>query len=459
MRHVALYILMALQPVAAMAQPGGAQDSYWQETATGTLVAIDASSAEQDCKPIPRMPTYQSRPLSGPGNFSRLQLSHCGVVFSGQSADTPILQIRPESPVEHQYAPPASDATQLQWGWRNHTGSRADYQLFWLDPRMAELRSVLLKLPSLQSPQPDWRSMWSATMQPSTQSWLPAEISAQRLADDPTAEWLVLPGNAQVPIRLFNAQTGVPRQLSVPAVNTSFALMPLAADPDQDGLVERLYLLSTEGLLLQYDWQSASGWQVSTVADFRQSGWRFDGSWQRISARWPVTQGWQQGDVFILQGRDASGYRLMVLRRPVGLQRVFDLTDIADHVDLNKAGWQRPLVGRPVTAAKILAGIMYLPLSHDPDLGSMAYDQIEVLQLFSGAALNSSSTLKLPAAQQAPLRLEPANGKYQLWSAEQLIVPEVQRLDPSCLFCVETLTPQHMQQQQQLALFRYEQVY
>ena len=457
MKHVPLYILMALQPVTVLAQSGGMQDSYWQETATGTLVAMDASSTGQDCEPIPRMATYQSRPLSDPGNFSRLQLSRCGLIFSGQTADIPILQIRPGSAEEYQDALPPSYAAQLQWGWRNMMGNRADYQLFWLDPLKAELRSVQLTLPQSQTQRPNWRPLWAAAVQPAAQPWLPAEISAQRLADEPTAEWLVLPGNAQVPIRLFNAQTGMPRQLSVPAVNTGFALMPLMADPDQDGLAERMFLLSTDGLLLQYDWQSALGWQPSIVADFRQSGWRFDGSWQRTSARWPVTQGWQHGDVFVLQGRDADGYRLLVLRRPVGLQRVFDLTDIADHVDLNKAGWQRPLAARPVTAAKILAGIVYLPLSQDPD--TLAYDQIEVLQLFSGTALYAPSTLKLPAVQQAPLRLVPANGKYQLWSAEQLIVPEVQRLDPSCLFCVETLTPQHMQQQQQLAMFRYEQVY
>ncbi|WP_430457309.1 hypothetical protein [Rheinheimera sp.] len=457
MKNVALYILMALQPVTVLAQSDGTQDSYWQETATGTLVAMDASSAGQDCEPIPRMATYQSRPLSGSGHFSRLQLSRCGLIFSGQKADIPILQIRPGTAEEYQDTLPPSDAAQLQWGWRNMVGSQADYQLFWLDPLKAELRSVQLTLPQSQTQRPNWRPLWAAAVQPAAQPWLPAEISAQRLADDPTAEWLVLPGNAQVPIRLINAQTGVPRQLSVPAVNTGFALMPLMADPDQDGLAERMFLLSTDGLLLQYDWQSALGWQPSIVADFRQSGWQFDGSWQRISARWPVTQGWQQGDVFVLQGRDADGYRLLVLRRPVGLQRVFDLTDIADHVDLNKAGWQRTLAARPVTAAKILAGIVYLPLSQDPD--TLAYDQIEVLQLFSGTVLYAPSTLKLSAVQQAPLRLVPANGKYQLWSAEQIIVPEVQRLDPSCLFCVETLTPQHMQQQQQLAMFRYEQVY
>jgi hypothetical protein len=457
MKNVALYILMAIQPVTVLAQSDGTQDSYWQETATGTLVAMDASSAGQDCEPIPRMATYQSRPLSGSGHFSRLQLSRCGLIFSGQKADIPILQIRPGTAEEYQDTLPPSDAAQLQWGWRNMVGSQADYQLFWLDPLKAELRSVQLTLPQSQTQRPNWRPLWAAAVQPAAQPWLPAEISAQRLADDPTAEWLVLPGNAQVPIRLINAQTGVPRQLSVPAVNTGFALMPLMADPDQDGLAERMFLLSTDGLLLQYDWQSALGWQPSIVADFRQSGWQFDGSWQRISARWPVTQGWLQGDVFVLQGRDADGYRLLVLRRPLGLQRVFDLTDIADHVDLNKAGWQRTLAARPVTAAKILAGIVYLPLSQDPD--TLAYDQIEVLQLFSGTELYAPSTLKLSAVQQAPLRLVPANGKYQLWSAEQIIVPEVQRLDPSCLFCVETLTPQHMQQQQQLAMFRYEQVY
>ncbi len=457
MKHVALYILMALLPVTVLAQSDGTEDSYWQETATGTLVAMDASSAGQDCTLIPRMATYQSRPLSGPGPFSRLQLSRCGLIFSGHKADMSLLQIRPGAAEVYQDALPPSDAAQLPWGWRNMVGSRADYQLFWLDPRKAELRSVQLTLPQSQTQRPNWRPLWATAMQPAAQSWLSAEIRAQRLADDPTAEWLVLPGNAQVPIRLFNAQTGVPRQLSVPAVNTSFALMPLTADPDQDGLAEQIFLLSTDGLLLQYDWLSELGWQPSIVADFRQSGWQFDGSWQRISARWPVTQGWRHGDVFVLQGRDADGYRLLVLRRPVGLQRVFDLTDIADHVDLNKAGWQRPLAARPVTAAKILAGIVYLPLSQDPD--TLAYNQIEVLQLFSGTALYAPSTLKLPAVQQAPLRLVPANGKYQLWSAEQLIVPEVQRLDPSCLFCVETLTPQHMQQQQQLAMFRYEQVY
>ncbi|MDZ7870266.1 MAG: hypothetical protein U5L02_13905 [Rheinheimera sp.] len=345
------------------------------------------------------------------------------------------------------------------WGWRNATGRQAGYQLFWLDPRKAELRSVQLRMQPLASQPPYWEPLWSVATHSPVQPWLSPELNVQRLADDPAAEWLILPGNAQVPFRLFNALTGVPRQLSVPAVNMSFALMPLTADPDQDGLAERLYLLSTDGVLLQYDWLSDSGWQASTVADLRQSGWRFDGSWQRISARWPVSQGWQQGDVFILQGRDADGYRLVVLRRPTGFQRVFDLTDLAADVDLNKAGWQRPLAGRPVTTAKILAGILYLPLSHDPDPLSMAYDQIDVLQLFSGTSLYAPATLTLPAAQRAPLRLVPVNGKYQLWSAEQLIVPEVQRLDPSCLFCVETLGPEHLQQQQQLATFRYEQVY
>ncbi|ALZ77197.1 hypothetical protein [Rheinheimera sp. F8] len=457
MRHIPFYIVFALQPVTVSAQPTGVQDSFWQETAAGTLVALDAVSAGQSCDPIPHMATYHSRPLTGPGNYSRLQFSPCGFVFSGHNDAASVLQIRPRSPDASAHAQPSSDGGQPLWGWHVTTGSRADYQLYWLEPSIAELRSVQLTMPALTSQPPHWRSLWTATVSPAEQPWLSAEISAQRLADDPTADWLLLPGNAQVPIRLFNARTGVPRQLSVPAVNTSFALMPLADDPDQDGLAERLYLLSTEGLLLQYDWQSGSGWQVSTVADFRRSGWLFDGSWQRISARWPVTQGWQQGDVFILQGRDAHGYRLMVLRRPTGLQRVFDLTDIADNVDLNKAGWQRPLAGRPVTAAKILAGIMYLPLSRDPD--SQGYDQLEVLQLFSGTPLYATATLTLPAAQQAPLRLVPANGKYQLWSAEQLIVPEVQRLDPSCLFCVETLAPEHLQQQQQLAQFRYEQVY
>ena len=457
MRHIPFYIVLAFQPVTVLAQPAGAQDSYWQETVTGALVAMDASSFGPDCEPVPRMATYQSRPLNGPGSFSRLQLSDCGFIFSGHQDAVSVLQIRPGSPDASAHAQPSSDVRQPLWGWNVTTGSRADYQLYWLDPSLAELRSVQLTMPSLPSQPPHWRPLWTAAVPPAEQPWLSAEISAQRLADDPTADWLLLPGNAQVPIRLFNAKTGVPRQLSVPAVNTSFALMPLTDDPDQDGLAERLYLLSTDGLLLQYDWLSGSGWQVATVADFRRSGWLFDGSWQRISARWPVTQGWQQGDVFILQGRDANGYRLLVLRRPTGLQRVFDLTDIDDNVDLNKAGWQRSLAGRPVTAAKILAGIMYLPLSRDPD--SLAYDQLEVLQLFSGTALYATATLTLPAAQQAPLRLVPANGKYQLWSAEQLIVPEVLRLDPSCLFCVETLVPQHLQQQQQLAMFRYEQVY
>lgn len=457
MKHVTLFTLIALQPVTLLAQSVEAQDSYWQETADGTLIAIDAASAEQDCNSIPRMATYHSRPLNGSGNFSRLQLNRCGFVFSGHNDTVSVLQIRPGSLGASTHAQPSSDIALPLWGWRATTGSWADHQLYWLEPNMDELRSVQLTMPSLPSQPPRWQPLWSATIPAAEQPWLPAEISAQRLADDPTTEWLLLPGTAQVPIRLFNAQTGVPRQLSVPAVNASFALMPLTADPDQDGLAERLYLLTTEGLLLQYDWLSGSGWQVSTVADFRQSGWSFDGSWQRISARWPVTQGWQQGDVFILQGRDANGYRLLVLRRPTGVQRVFDLTDIADNVDLNKAGWQRPLAGRPVTAAKILAGIMYLPWSHDPD--SLAYDQLEVLQLFSGTPLYSTATLTLPAAQQAPLRLVPANGKYQLWSAEQLIVPEVQQLNPSCLFCVETLLPQHLQQQKQLALFRYEQVY
>jgi hypothetical protein len=442
------------------------QQLYWQETITGRLQAQSAPAVGSSCSSDPQVASYASRPLHEHASYRRIQLNECGITFfneatssSGHTAD--LVQIRPQAWIAA--AQRAQPDNLWHWGSRSVAGQQDTQQLFWLEQHTGQLRSAEVKLTPLQ-----WQPLWSATYQAQHQPWFSTEVVPQRLADEPNAEWLVLPGDSQVPLRLFEAGTGIARQLSLPAMNGSAAVMPQVTDTNQDGVAERIYLLSTAGLLLQYHWQPIAGWQSSVVADLRQSGWIFDVSLQRFSARWPSAEGWLQGEVFVLLARESAGFRLVVLRRPQHSQQhsqqTYDVHDLSNTVDLDKAGWQRPLNSRPVTPIKVVAGVMYLPLSSElwPEragLHAVTYDQLMITQLFSGVAVASQSLFTLASAQYAPLRLAASGGYFQLKSADHVVVPQVQTVNPACLFCVEPLKQRHLQGQQALAMFRHEQVY
>ena len=328
----------------------GAQQLYWQETTSGQLQALSVPVVGSSCNAAAEVASYASRPLQQHSSYSRLQLNDCGITFfndatSGQPHAASLLQIKPQGLVDQ--AQRSESSQPWHWGSRSLVGQQDTQQLFWSEQGSGLLRSAHVTLTPLQ-----WQPQWSVAFQPQHQPWFSTEISPQRLADAPNAEWLVLPGDNQVPLRLFEAKSGVARQLSLPALNGGAAVMPVVTDTNQDGMAERIYLLSTAGLLLQYHWQPAIGWQSSVVADLRQSDWTFDISLQRFSARWPSAGGWLQGEVFVVLAREPAGFRLVVLRRPQHSQQTYGVQDLSNTVDLDKAGWQRPLRSRPVTADK-----------------------------------------------------------------------------------------------------------
>lgn len=427
----------------------------WQETSTGTLQLQPVLNLLTGCA-AGHAPSYLSRPLSGHPLYDRVQFNARYFSFSADSA--PPLQIVPQQLVpQTSEASAAAPSHAAFWGVHSVAGSRGapTFSLYWQDEATAILRAVRLTLAPLQ-----WQPEWTTSYQPSATPWRSEQLTPQRLADDSAREWLLLPGDAQVPIRLFDAHSGLPRQLSLPATTGVFALLPLAADPNQDGLAERLYLLSQQGALWQFDWQAGSGWQASLVADLQSSGWDFSGSLQHFAARWQTTAGWYEGEVFVILARSGADYRLLVLRRGTNMQQPLTFADVAMAPDLTKAGWYTELAEAPLSRAKVLAGVLYLPLKADTGCaGDAAYDQILALQLYSGTAAYDEPVIRLALPTRAPLRLVQTAQELQLWSGAVPVFPRLVTLDPACLMCTELLTPRHLQGQETIAVFRREQVY
>lgn len=426
----------------------------WHETIAGTLQLQQAANAATGCV-TGNPPSYLSRPFSGHPLYNRVQFNAQQFSFSGESA--PLLQIVPQQLVSLSGAVATTPRFHTYWGLQSTAASRAMpvFRLYWQDQAGAALRAVRLALSPLQ-----WQPEWTASYWPSAASWLPAQLTPHRLADYPAQEWLLLPGDAQVPIRLFDAQSGLPRQLPLPATPGTFGLLPLAVDLDLDGVAERLYLLSQQGQLWQYSWQSGAGWQASLVADLQESGWDFSGSLQHFSARWQSASNWQDGEVFVIQARAGADFRLLVLRRDHARKQSLTFADLTVAPDLTKAGWYTVLADAPVSQPKVLAGVLYLPLKADTGCDEdAAYNQILALQLYSGAAAYDQPLLPLAQPQHAPLRMVQTSQQLQMWSGDVPVIRRLVTLDPACPTCTEWLTPQHLQGQQTLAVFRREQVY
>jgi hypothetical protein len=427
----------------------------WQETVAGTLQLQPATNLQAGCA-AGNSPSILSKPFSGHPLYNRVQFNAQHFSFSADAAAP--LQIVPQQIVPKVgLVSTAASLHSAYWGIQSTTVSRGKpvFRLYWQDEAGKVVRAARLTLSPLH-----WQPEWTASYQSSVTPWLSEQLTPQSLADDPTSTWLLLPGDAQVPIRLFNADSGLPRQLSLPATAGTFGLLPLAADADQDGLAERLYLLSQQGVLWQYDWQAGNGWRATQLADLQKSGWDFSGSLQRFAARWQSATGWQEGDVFVVLARAGADHRLLVLRRADNVQTPLTFADVAVAPDLTKAGWYAELAEAPLTPAKVLAGVLYLPLKADTGcIEDAAYDQILALQLYSGAVAYCDPVLRLAQPQQAPLRLMQTAQQLQLWSGSVPVVSQLVTLNPACLMCTELLTPQHLQGQQIIAVFRREQVY
>ncbi len=445
------------------------QAAHWQESLSGQLTQLSVASGQPACPELAGPASY-SGIRTGGSQLTRLAFDEGGLhLWQADASSTEQVIVRgtdPDSPevVSH-------------WGWQPLSQSTGSYQVFWHEPATQQLRAVAVKAAPFT-----WQPLWSASAQV-LPAQLPALLRPQRLADENGADWLLLPGNSSVPVQLFNSQTGVPRLLPLPAISGNFALQPLTQDLNGDQAAERLYLLSSDGQLLQVDYQVKAGWQSRVVADLSGSDLIFDVSLQRFAGRWRHQDGhWLQGDVFVMIGRKQQQYQLMAVLRPDGFADMVRFDDLsalpslgADAVQAADAtqkdspgaaagasghGWSVALAARPVTAAKLLAGVLYLPMTDQQSCRYPGYNQLAALQLYSGAAVYQQSQWQLAASLTEPLRLEQSSETgFNLVAGAALLLTELRTLSAACTDCTELLGPQHLQGRQPLALFQTEQVY
>lgn len=435
--------------------------AQWQESQSGPLTPISPATEQAACPDMTGPAEYSGLRTDG-GPLSRLAFDESGLhIWPAGAAISEHISLKGW---DH-----AIQDVVSHWGWQHPSAADKSYQLFWHEPATQQLRAVSVQASPLQ-----WQPRWSVNTAV-LPAQLPALLRPQRLADDSSSDWLLLPGNTSVPVQLFDSQNGVPRLLPLPATPGNFALQPLTQDLNGDQAAERLFLLSSAGRLLQFDYQAKAGWQQHVVADLSGSGLVFDVSLQRFGGRWRHQDGhWLQGDVFVFIARKQQQYQLLAVLRPVGfsetvtIDKLSELSSAQNQAVLTAAdteasgryGWSVPLAARPVTSAKLLAGVLYLPMTDQQNCRYPRYNQLAALQLYTGSAVYGSSQWALASPQTEPLRLaQNSETGFSLMAGTSVLLAELRTLSAGCVTCTELLSAQHMKGQQSLALYQAEQVH
>lgn len=341
-----------------------------------------------------------------------------------------------------------TQAPERALAWRQRPQG-ANVQFIWQDVVAGQWRSLQLRANRLQ--QLDWQ----AQVPSSEVSWLALEpaLGAWR-----GHQVVAVPAAHQLGVQLLDVQTGTPL-LPAQTAMTSISAWPAALDSDHDGEWDRLYQVDHAGRLWRIQRDGAQLLQ-HTVADLTAAGWRFDGAVQAVRSRWPDAQGvWQQGDVVILTAT-ANPFGMVVLPVADTNDHVIGWSELADAGDAQPTqGWQLVLGAKPVGGAKVMAGVLYLPLRYQTSRCEPvnSANQLLALHLFRGSAAYEQKLLTLPIAALPTWQLQRAGEQLQLQFNGQLVLPAMRQIAVDCPDCVAEINLSQLNRWRTYAVFAAEQ--
>jgi len=374
----------------------------------------------------------------------------------------------------------------------------------WPEPALQRYSAVDLTDP--RKPQALWQ--WQAPLAGSVQT--PVSSSVKTATGASQAFVMVSGADAVQPgFWLVDAVSGKQLaaqqyQRSIKTVELPFVLQDLVAAPavldrNADGLTDRIYLVDTQGRLVQADLDPQLQLQSRVVADLADAAAQFKVQVVASRALLPDAQlletpatdallvaqdptsrsldkaagtAAQSADVVILLSSKNEQSQLWVLIIPDSpaytiqphhlTQRDIQTNDIAEgSISTATAGWYGTLPAAPVFLPQVLAGVLYLPVAPVADTcaGARQATQLVARHLFQGSPVYSAAQLAaVPTPFGLPTAVRRSSGELALQDLQQgsLLLPQILGIRADCRFCTEVLQQSDYPKWQRMAIYQHE---
>lgn len=374
----------------------------------------------------------------------------------------------------------------------------------WPEPSLRRYSAIDLSNP-LQ-PQALWQ--WQAPMAGSVQT--PVPIYVKTATGVSHALVMVSGADAVQPaFWLVDASSGKQLasqqyQRAVKTVELPFVLQDLVAAPaildrNADGYTDRLYLVDTQGRLVQADLDPHLQVQSRVVADLADSAAEFKvqviasrallpdvqlsatNSMDAMAAndnppsshleRAAGTVGQPADVVILLSGKNEQSqlWVLIIPDSPAYTIQTHHLTprDLGiDGIDAQMkttatAGWFGTLPAAPVSLPQVLAGVLYLPVAPTADscVGARQATRLVARHLFQGSAIYTAEQLAaVPTPFGLPAAVRRSSGVLALQDLQQgsLMLPQILGIRGDCRFCTEVLSESDYPKMQRMAIYQHE---
>lgn len=506
---IALCLCCLFKPVQA--EPASVASTVWPDTgwrldASGQYQQLSGESlaallAEQPL--FCQSPKPDTRPVlwdDANGHSQRWSFSNEGGVLRWWSGSSQRQLIWAEGT---KLAPPAESLSNQLTVLATPTAPKR-LTVVWPEPALQRYSAVDLTDP--QKPQTLWQ--WQAPLAGSLQT--PVPLSFKTATGARQAFVMVSGADAVQPgFWLVDAVSGKllasqQYQRSVKTVELPFVLQDLVATPavldrNADGFTDRIYLVDTQGRLVQADLDPQLQMQSRVVADLADATAQFKVQLVASRALLPDAQlvatattatsvneqdatssgldkaagtAGQSADVVILLSSKNEQSQLWVLIIPDSpaytiqphhlTERDIQTNDIAESITSTAtAGWYGVLPAAPVFLPQVLAGVLYLPVDPVAETcaGARQARQLVARHLFQGSPIYSAAQLAaIPAPFGLPAAIRRSSGELALQDLQpgSLLLPQILGIRADCRFCTEVLHQSDYPKWQRMAIYQHE---
>lgn len=372
----------------------------------------------------------------------------------------------------------------------------------WPEPAFERYSAVDLTDPAKPQALWQWQAPATGSVQTPVASWL-------KTATGSTSALVMVSGADAVQPAFWLVDTASGKQIasqqyhrSVKTVELPFVLQELTAAPavldrNADGYADRIYLIDSQGRLVQADIDQQLQFQSRLVADLSDSAAQFKvqvvasrallPDFQQLAANnsaanddneVPASFGdaagsaGQPADVVVLLATKKDQSQLWVLTIPDSpaftiqphhlTMRDMQVngTDLPA-ISTATAGWYGTLPAAPVSLPQVLAGVLYLPVAASSDTcdGARQATQLIARHLFQGSQVYSAEQLAaVPTPFGMPGAIRRSSGELALQDLQSgtLLLPQIRGIRGDCLFCTEVLQQGDYPQSQRKAIYQHE---
>jgi len=278
---------------------------------------------------------------------------------------------------------------------------------------------------------------------------------------------------------------------------------PAVLDRNADGYSDRIYLVDSQGRLVQVDVNEDLQFQSRVVADLSDFAAQFKVQVVATRALLPdyqlaaanedpaddqssaiqadinadtASSGGQPADVILLISSKQQKSQLWVITIPDSPAFTIQSHHLTER-DLQQndtsfliassatsaitTGWYGTLPAAPVSLPQVFAGVLYLPLAASADTcaGARQATQLIARHLFQGSPVYSKEQLNsVPTPFGMPGAVQRSSGELALRDEKHgvLLLPQIRGIRPDCRFCTEALQQSNYPRWQRMAIYQHE---